>query len=68
MWIGNEAANMNEIRFSFYAAHDHDPYVLTYADLQSMCLLCESLYMAGLAQKHERTLPHTSNKGLVPKP
>jgi hypothetical protein len=43
-------AHMNETRFSPYAAHDHDPNVLTYADLQSMYLLCKSMYVAGLAQ------------------
>jgi len=33
-----------------YAAHDYDPNAQTYADLQSMYLLCQSLYMAGFAQ------------------
>jgi hypothetical protein len=50
MWMGNETAHTNETQFSSYAAHDHDPNVLTYADLQSMCLLCKSMHMAGLAQ------------------
>ena len=38
--MGTETADMNETRFSSYAAHDHDPNALTYADLHSMYLLC----------------------------
>ena len=51
MWMGTETAYMNETRLSSYAAHDHDPNCADiYADLQSMYLLCKSMYVAGLAQ------------------
>ncbi len=51
MWMGTETAYMNETLFSSYAAHDHDPNCADiYADLQSMYLLCKSMYVAGLAQ------------------
>ncbi len=64
----NETAHMNGTRFSSYVAHDHDPYALTYADLQSMYLLCKIHAYGRLGTKHEHTLPHTSKKGLVLKP
>ncbi len=63
-----ETDNMDEILFSSYAAHDHDPNRADiYADLQSMYLLCKPMHMAGgLAQSTSTNSLTQATRDLCP--
>jgi hypothetical protein len=67
--MDTETDNMEETQISSDVDHDHDPNALTYMQRSSKHVPSLQIHAYGrLGAKHERTLPHTSNKGPVPKP
>ncbi len=64
----SETADMNETLFSSYAAHDHDPNCAGICRSSKHVPSLQIHAYGRLGTKHEHTLPHTSNKGLVLKP